>query len=217
MYEYQLDWKYAAAPDKRPRPQPCGYLVALQVDANTKLSPDLTFPATYVGNPQYPGIGKAYDPANQQMHVCGIIESLRWDGGLESPMQASFYVSQHSQQQLEDVLHRTRELTIEDFKFWIVGYEYPSQSGKPGVWYEAAYPIGPTGRGIPGSVRGPITSRGATFDFTVSDIPSPIEPTGVKVFECTMRMAPARDESFTLFKADSPTDKQVQPWGVHVG
>ncbi|MFE3187717.1 hypothetical protein ACFXHA_01835 [Nocardia sp. NPDC059240] len=216
MYDYHLDWKYAAAPDKRPRPQPCGYLVGLQADSTT-LSPDLTTPATFTGTPQYPGIGKAYDPANQQMHVCGLIEGLRWDGGLESPMQVSFFVSDTSQMMLQSELLRGRPITILDFKFWIVGYEYPAQSGKPGVWYEVAYPIGPTGRGAPGSVHGPITSTGATLDFEVSDIPTPIEPTGVKMFACTMRMAPEPNQSFTLFQATSPTNKQVLPWGIHVG
>ncbi|MGW4243419.1 hypothetical protein [Nocardia sp. NPDC004722] len=217
MYDYKLDWRYGAAPEKHALPQPCGYLVALSADATTTLTPDITTTATFTGTPQYPGIGKAYDPANQKMHVCGIMEGVHWDGGLEDPMQLSFFVSTPSQQKLQSALKRGNLMTMQDVRFWVVGYEYPTRSDKPGVWFEAAYPIGPTGKGIPGSLRGRITHTDANLDFTVSDIPTPADPTGVPVFACTLRMAPAMAESFELFQADSPTDKKVMPWGLHVG
>ncbi|WP_157514072.1 hypothetical protein [Nocardia concava] len=212
MYDYSLDWKYAAAPDKHPRPQPCGYLIGLHVDATTKLAPDVLTPATYPDTPQYPGIGIAYEPATKQMRTCGIIESLHWDGDPQAPIQMSYYVSEANQHQLHNVLRNANQVAVSELRFWVIGYEYPAQSGKPGTWYEAAYPIGAPA-GIPGALHGRINRTSGKLDFTVSEIASPVHPTGAKMYQCTMSVLPAADTVFTLYQATSPYDKKTYNWG----
>ncbi|MFE3054628.1 hypothetical protein [Nocardia sp. NPDC059239] len=69
MYDYTLDWKYAAAPDNHPRPQPCGYLIGLRVDAATARAQGVITPAAFTGVPQYPGIGTALDPVTNRMRT----------------------------------------------------------------------------------------------------------------------------------------------------
>ncbi|MEC3956426.1 hypothetical protein VMT65_25560 [Nocardia sp. CDC153] len=212
MYDYHLDWKYAAAPDKHPRPQTSGYLIGLIADTTT-LSPDVSTPATFTGVPNYPGIGKALNPATKTMHTCGLIENLDWDGEATAPLHMGFYVSERNQQSLQNAVQRGNLLTITDLKFWVVGYEFPAQSGKPGTWYEVAYPIGAASEPS-GSVHGRINRTGANLDIRISDVATPVDPTGQKMFACEMSVVPAVNVTFTLFQATSPTNKQVYTWGV---
>lgn len=216
MYDYNLDWKYAAAPDKYPRPQPCGYLIGLQVDGTTKLAPDVITPAAYTGDPRYPGIGIAYEPATKQMRTCGIIQSLHWNGSTEAPIRMSYFVSEANQHQLHNVLRNTIQIKVTELKFWVVGYEYPSQSGKPGTWYEAAYPIGAADEAA-GVLYGPINRTGGELDFKVSEIATPVDPTGAKMFECTMSVLPEENTIFGLHQATSPNDRRTYIWGRKVG
>ncbi|MEU8895737.1 hypothetical protein [Nocardia sp. NPDC048505] len=209
MYEYSLDWQYAADPTAYRAPQPCGYLIALALNADTKLHPDVVTAMTFDGKASYPGLGAAYDPVRKVVQSCGLIESLHWSGGPSEPIHLTFFTSRQNAQVLQaGIPLRTDE--VSEFKFWVADYV------GPGGWFESAYPMGTWPSGTGGALRGTLSKSGTSWAIDVQSAGTRMRGAKVEMFACSMSIDPGSDGIYTLFRATSAADKRVLPWGIKV-
>ncbi|WP_146251237.1 hypothetical protein [Nocardia tenerifensis] len=213
MYEYSLDWQFAAAPDRHRQQSPCGYLLALRLGATTALIPDITSPAVFdQACGSYPGLGPAYDAGTQRMVTCGFLERLGWSGATSDPLRLTCQVSAQNQRILQAAMPMASD-EVAELKFWLIDYA-TSTPETPGGWYEAAYPMGRWPTGTEGFLKGRLAWSGSAWAFQVSDEGTAVEGTKTRMFACDMSIEPAVDAIFTLFGAKTKDDKIVRPWGL---
>jgi len=195
-YEFECDEQAGFLAD--PNEHKCiGYVTSfggLSKDLTVSLSFFQGFTPTYTGIPSKASSTK----------VVGVIDKFSWAGGVGSPIQIDFYVSQQNATQIKTAQQSSLTTKVSSLGWWIVDYDQESRQ-----WYEASYPMSAA------TINGLIQAK-SMLNVDLTPVPAK-DGIVVNVCRITLSVAPGGNTSYALRFANSPTKPVVKSWGLVVG
>jgi hypothetical protein len=139
--------------------------------------------------------------------VVGIIETLRWNGGVDDPIQVDFLVSQATAVQIRTLQEMgLHNLNVASFGYYIANYDPQVKT-----WYSEAFPANHMNlQGVISPASNPL--------LNVSLQGQPVKAgIDISVYKVSIGFGPPVTHTSALYFANSATERVSKQWGLIIG
>jgi hypothetical protein len=207
-YEYACDKSSGFVPNPNEHKR-VGYLTDFSgLGLTTALSRDLTVYTPYNAAKTY-AQAVVTKQSNQlsKMNVVGVIDKFEWDGGVGGSLKISAWMSQQNAFLIKSAQQLALKTTaVKSLGYWIIDYDQETK-----VWYEKSFPKTPT---LLTGIIGPKDNPDLNVDLNGAPAKDGIN---VMVYRVSFSLAPAANQAYSLYFANSSTKSAVKNWGLVVG